>query len=792
MLLILLLCTNKGIALCKVIDTQTHAPLPYANVMVVGTKTGGITDSNGVAKILLDPGMYSIKVSFIGYTPITKSPVEIFPGKVTEVTFELSPSSIALKGVVVKAPYYTKETLEKPSSIALSSNEIYYSPGSIGDVQRVVQNYPGIFASDNTNDIIVRGGNPDENLIVVDRMEVENLNYFPEMEGMGGGYSVLNSFMIQDFHFYYGTLPVRFGDKISSVFDITIKPGNKERIQVDIEPDFASGGKIHLEGPLFIPSITFNLGAERTGIPFFLKNKEIREFLVKKDILLPEDMSMNSIQGKVSHNKKDYSLSITWIWASNYMKIDSIEKRGENVSAVLGNGMFDAVININRFTNNGSIGVTAYATQNTWDWNFKSLRNDKEVLQNTTSNRKISISLYMLRKQFWGEIEGGIGFKRIFYHYSLMTEPESIFYYTYDSVNIDSVIDSSLVEVVSDRSFDTIPSFMKYGYINYKKDIGKITMEAGIRWDRFDFINEDVFSPRLFLTYHFTPFSNWYIGIGRHYQSPSLLLIAKNPEENKLGYYYADAVVSGITHLLTERTKLSIEGYDKRYYNLPVNKAYTTPEPDDWSNVYINAQSAFSYGVEVFLQRKFYKDGFFNIGFSWMKSQKQDLRTGEFCPGDYDQRLMVGANGGYRVEFKGMAWYDKLNKNTLFNIFKFFFGSLINDETIYSFSFKYASGKPYTPLTYFPEYKRWLLLESTPINSQRLPDYFRCDVRIDTKQVDQKFLGFKFDYYQYIGVTNIFNRNNIYGYVYYDKNGEQKAISQLPLTINAGFTVKIR
>lgn len=300
-------------------------------------------------------------------------------------------------------------------------------------------------------------------------MEVENLNYFPEMEGMGGGYSVLNSFMIQDFHFYYGTLPVRFGDKISSVFDITIKPGNKERIQVDIEPDFASGGKIHLEGPLFIPSITFNLGAERTGIPFFLKNREIREFLVKKDILLPEDMSMNSIQGKVSHNKKDYSLSITWIWASNYMKIDSIEKRGENVSAVLGNGMLDAVININRFTSNGSIGVTAYATQNTWDWKFKSLRNDKEVLQNTTSNRKISISLYMLRKQFWGEIEGGIGLKRIFYHYSLMTEPESIFYYTYDSVNIDSVIDSSLVEVVSDSSFDTIPSFMKYSYINYKK-----------------------------------------------------------------------------------------------------------------------------------------------------------------------------------------------------------------------------------------------------------------------------------------------------------------------------------
>ena len=146
--------------------------------------------------------------------------------------------------------------MDKPSAISLSPEEIYYSPGSIGDVQRVVQNFPGIFARDNTNDIIVRGGNPDENLIVVDGMELENLNYFPEFGSGGGAYSILNSEMIQNFHFYYGVLPVRFGNKISSAFDIKIKPGNRDRIQADCEPNFSSGGNFHIEGPLFSHSST--------------------------------------------------------------------------------------------------------------------------------------------------------------------------------------------------------------------------------------------------------------------------------------------------------------------------------------------------------------------------------------------------------------------------------------------------------------------------------------------------------------------------------------------------------
>ena len=83
MFLFFLLNINDGIILCRVIDGETHHPLPFANVMVVATETGGVTDSNGRVRISLKPGIYSIKATFIGYRGTVKSLIEVFPGKIT-------------------------------------------------------------------------------------------------------------------------------------------------------------------------------------------------------------------------------------------------------------------------------------------------------------------------------------------------------------------------------------------------------------------------------------------------------------------------------------------------------------------------------------------------------------------------------------------------------------------------------------------------------------------------------------------------------------------------------------
>ena len=130
--------------------------------------------------------------------------------------------------------------------------------------------------------------------------------------------------------------------------------------------------------------------------------------------------------------------------------------------------------------------------------------------------------------------------------------------------------------------------------------------------------------------------------------------------------------------------------------------------------------------------------------------------------------------------FKVVQWTPILNLMTAF----------IDDEAVYGFSVRYADGRPYTPLTYSREYRRWRLLEGTPINSKRLPPYFRLDLRFHTISGVSKLFGKTYNTESYIEFINITNHKNVYGYYWDNANARKIAINQLPFIVS--FGVKMR
>jgi hypothetical protein len=226
---------NNAILSGKVVDETTQEPLPGVNVMIVGTNKGAATDINGYFKIEgLEPKIYNVKFSMLGYKVIIKNRVVVKSNLLNFLIIELKEEPIQMKGVVVKPSFFEKAKDAVVSSRRMDFGEIISQPSGCYDVQRAVQALPAVVSgTDQDNEIIVRGGNYGENLFVIDNIEVQNPNHFA-WQGTGGGpVSIINTQFVREIDFIAGAFPAKYGDKVSSVMEVTC---NIDKMWVDFSP----------------------------------------------------------------------------------------------------------------------------------------------------------------------------------------------------------------------------------------------------------------------------------------------------------------------------------------------------------------------------------------------------------------------------------------------------------------------------------------------------------------------------------------------------------------------------
>ena len=206
LLLIELLVGSTGSLYGHIRDASTHQPLIGVNVMVKGTSMGAATDQFG--NFILDDvavGSYTIYVSMIGYKSVNRSNVHVVPKRTTTINFSLNQSVLEGDGVEVTATYFEKIKDAVTSSRTVDIEEIRSDPVGAYDIMAMMQALPSVVSgTDQSNEIIVRGGSHGENLFVIDFLEIPYPNHFPEQGKGGGPVTMVDTEFIERIDFYAG------------------------------------------------------------------------------------------------------------------------------------------------------------------------------------------------------------------------------------------------------------------------------------------------------------------------------------------------------------------------------------------------------------------------------------------------------------------------------------------------------------------------------------------------------------------------------------------------------------
>jgi hypothetical protein len=251
---------TKGIILGTIKDKNTQQTIEGAVVQIEGTADGNTSDSNGNYRIETSLGAKNIKVSYLGYATQIKYNIIVSSGNTQIVNFELDEEGKNLNEVVVKdnksRSARAADMVTPMSTQRLSTEEIKGNPGGNFDVSRVIQVLPGVSggASANRNDIIVRGGAPNENVYYLDGIEIPVLNHFQTQGASGGATGILNVSFIEDVQLSSSAFDAKYDNALASTFNIKQRQGNPEKL----------GGNVRLSGTELATTLEGPLGKKTT------------------------------------------------------------------------------------------------------------------------------------------------------------------------------------------------------------------------------------------------------------------------------------------------------------------------------------------------------------------------------------------------------------------------------------------------------------------------------------------------------------------------------------------------
>ena len=239
--------------------------VPGASLYVPELRTGVITNVYGFYSLSIEAGTYSLVFSFIGLQE-HRDTIVLERDIVYNVFLEEEQQQ--LKEVVVEASELRRESEEvQMSKVQLTSKQIENLPSILGekDMLRVLQLKPGVQSGgEASSGIFVRGGGSDQNLFLLDDASVYNASH------LFGFFSVFNGDALKGISLYKGGFPARYGGRLSSVLNITMKEGNKKEWHGKVAIGVISFQTL-LEGPLYKDKTSVLFSARRSYLDPFLE-----------------------------------------------------------------------------------------------------------------------------------------------------------------------------------------------------------------------------------------------------------------------------------------------------------------------------------------------------------------------------------------------------------------------------------------------------------------------------------------------------------------------------------------
>ena len=255
-------------------DHSSGEVLIGATIWIPELGTGVVTNPYGFYSASVVPGNYTFRYSYVGYESQEK-PLHIDRNLSLNVYLEPVPEE--LDEVVVTGRRSDQQvSAPEMSLVKINTGTIGKVPAFLGEVDliKVIQLLPGVNAtSEGTSGFSVRGGNTDQNLIILDEATIYNASH------LMGFFSVFNNDAIKEVTLYKGDIPAAYSGRLSSLVDIRMRDGNARKVQATGSIGTVSS-KLTLEGPLKKDRSTFLISGRRTYADLFLplsKNEDIRD-----------------------------------------------------------------------------------------------------------------------------------------------------------------------------------------------------------------------------------------------------------------------------------------------------------------------------------------------------------------------------------------------------------------------------------------------------------------------------------------------------------------------------------
>ncbi len=732
---------QNGVIKGKVFNPINNDPIPFANVVIQGTTLGASTDLDGNYEITgLEPKLYNLEASSLGFSKSTVYEIQTFNNRPVYVNIEMSEDAQLLDAVeIVASPFSKKE--EAPVSMrTIGVSEIERNPGGNRDISRVIQSLPGVASSPSfRNDIIIRGGAPNENRFYLDGVEVPNINHFATQGASGGPVGLINVNFINEVEFYSGAFPANRGNALSSVFDFSQKDGNPEGIKANFTVGSSDYG-LTLDGPLG-KKTTYIFSVRRSYLQFlfsvlklpFLPIYNDSQFKVKTQINAKNEISFIGLgaldQFELNQGANDGVEDAETLERNRYIlgNIASNEQWNYTLGASykhFGDKSFQQVVVSRNHLNNTAI---------------KYQDNDASVEANKILDYQSQEIENKLRLEHTWRDKGwkwnvGVGYESALY----------------TNATYNKIVTTDGQDLIID--FDSRLNLNKYSvFSQLSKGLynERLKLSLGLRTDFSDFDEEmlnplDQLSPRLAASYTLAPRWSVNASLGRFYQLPPYTVLGYRDSEDRLvnkgsgvTYIGCDHAVLGLEYLPGTNTKITIEGFYKAYSNYPfllrdsISLANLGSDFGVIGNEPVTSSSdGRAYGVEFLAQQKLFKGFYGIVAYTWVVSEFQD-KNGTFLPSAWDNGNILTLTGGKK--FKG-DWEVGVR-------------------------FRYLGGAPYTPFDTELSSVRstWDvrgvgLFDYDQLNAERNGAVHQLDVRLD-----KRFYFNKWSLNVYMDVQNAYN-----------------------------------
>jgi hypothetical protein len=731
-------------------NLEDGEPIHYANVFLENTILGAVSNADGYYIILDVPdGVYTLTASVIGYK-LEKRNISVGATSRVKAHFDLTPEQIELEEVIVTAEREKFKQEIKISSITLNQAQLRTVPVLIeADLFRALQMLPSVSTgSDFSSALYVRGGSPDQNLILLDGITVYNPYHF------GGIFSTFNTDAIKEAEFMAGGFPAEYGGRMSSVLDIKNREGNTEEFHGSGNVSLLSS-KLLLEGP--IPRGSFMISGRRTYFDAIWEGAKMIY-----NTIAPEPFSFSfpyyfyDMQGKINFNFNDqHRTTLSGFYGNDILLFKEEFQEG----------------------NPGEDGyrLDYYGVDWTWGNNTTSLKHRWLIRPDLIAK------FFVARSHFHFDVDFLI--KNEYYR---IDDSDST---NIDTTDIKNHQNLKIHDYITDWSegLDMVwlinkKNTMKFGVFHKDIDfsLGADFNELSLL-DSVNYSNEwgfyiqnkyrpsplFIFEPGLRMT-RYANTKKWY---------PDLRIKAKMLATDQLAFTLAGGTVyqflqtanfenelvrfidlwfpttskqepSKATHFNAgleywhNNIQFTLEGYYKKYDHL-----LTMSEDIGGATLmsFIEAEG-YSYGIE-FLAKKTTGDLTGWIGYSYMSTKKRESEAGGWYPPKYDRTHNLNVVAQYDIDKR---WY-------------------------FSSSLVWSTGNPYSQIYgnfhYTDPFSSWGGINRMEIygerNGERYPPYFRWDIGINRRG---KLFKQKATYYFH--VLNVTNHPNVFLYLYENYDSE--------------------